>query len=207
MASDDWYRNSDWNSQVEVAFFAKLGRAKNKAQYLRIQAGSLAQSHPKVALSLLEQYFRLDDHFDIAQAHVDAAIALSSLRDIEGAIEAYEAALSAEERRPNLRTQANLDLPLLIAVHKVKARYMRALDILQQGASRLVFPVDHFRWHAAHALISLALGRSMEARQHAQTALEAASRESSGFRYHATVGLVDEHYGGLRQELARVASG
>jgi tetratricopeptide (TPR) repeat protein len=207
MTDDSWYRNPDWNSSVEAAFFAKLGRAKsNKAQYLRIQASSLARSRPKIALQLLDQYFSLGDHFDVAQAHVDAAAAFLSLGEKERAIEAYEAALSVEERRPNVRTQAYLELPLLIAAHKVGTHYSRALDILQQGRPRLVFWVDYFRWHAAHALISRALGSPIEARRHAEEALDAASKESSGFRYHPTVGLVGGSYDSLRQELTRVSS-
>jgi hypothetical protein len=32
----------DWDAAIEAAFFAKLGRAKDRGQYLRIQAGILA---------------------------------------------------------------------------------------------------------------------------------------------------------------------
>ncbi len=206
MTRHSWCRNWDWDSRIESAFFAKLGRARNKAQYLRCQASILAKRHPTVALRLLDQYFSLGDHFDLAQAHVDRATAFLSLADIEHAIEAYEAALSVEERRPNISTQAYLDLPLLIATRRDKMRYGRALSLLEQGTSRLVFPVDHFRWHAANAFIDLALGRFDDAREHARAALNAASTENSGFHYHPRVGLVDGSYDGIRRELARAAS-
>ena len=206
MGRESWYRNSDWDAGIEAQFFAKLGRAKDKAQYLRVQANILAKRHPAVALRLLDQYFALGDHFDLAQAHVDKATALLSLGDAEGAVEAYEAALAVEARRPNFETQAHLDLPLLVAERRDEMRYQRALDLLEKGASRLVFAADHFRWHAAKSLIARALGNLDEARKHARIALAAASKQNSGFRYHPDVGLVGDEHAGVRSELARMAS-
>jgi tetratricopeptide (TPR) repeat protein len=202
MTRESWYRNSDWNAGIEASFFAKLARAKNKAQYVRIQASLLGEKHPAAALRLLDQYFDLGDHFDLAQAHVDRATALLSAGDVEGAVGAYEAALSTEARRPNVQTYAYLDLPLLIAMRKDALRFPRALELLERGASRLMFAADHFRWHAAKSLIANALSNSDEARKHAQIALAAASRTNSGFRYHPDVGLVGDKYAGLRRELA-----
>jgi tetratricopeptide (TPR) repeat protein len=206
MARDSWYRNTDWNGDIEAAFFAKLARARDKAQHLRIQAGTLAKTHPETALRLLERYFALGDHFDHAQAHVDRAMAFVALGDTEHAIESYEAALAVEERRPSLLTQAYLELPILIAVRQDKARYERALAVLERGRSRLRFPADRFCWHAAKALIEATRGRSAEAREHARLALEAAAAEHSGFHHHPTVGLVGDRYTDVRRELARVAA-
>jgi tetratricopeptide (TPR) repeat protein len=206
MTRDSWFRNSDWNSDIEAAFFAKLGRAREKGQYLRIQAYSLANSHPRVALRLLDQYFALGDRFDLARAHVDRATALLALNDPEGAIEAYEAALSAEVRRPNVMTSASLDLPWLIARRKDRARYGRALELLEKAAASLTFPAQRFGWHAVMALIVSELGKSAEARQHARIAIEEAAREYSGFRYHPRLGLVGDEHEELRRQLARIAS-
>ena len=132
MARDDWFRNCDWNPAIEAAFFEKLRRACNKAQRLRIQAHTLARTHPEVALRLLDDYFKLGDHFDLAQAHVDRASAHLALGDTERAIEAYETALAVEDRRPNYKTQAYLALPFLIASAGIASRYERALHLLEQ---------------------------------------------------------------------------
>src|SRR6266704_2179658 len=102
MSSDDWFRNIDWNHRVEAAFFEKLRRARRKEQYLRIQASTLASSHPKVALRLLEEYFKLDDDFDHAQAYVDRATAYLAIGNPDNAIQAYEDALTREEVFPNV---------------------------------------------------------------------------------------------------------
>jgi hypothetical protein len=65
-----------------------------------------------------------------------------------------------------------------------------------------MFPVDHFRWHAAYALIFSAQGRSSLAREHARRALDFAALDDSGFRYHPTVGLVGDQYEDIREQLS-----
>jgi tetratricopeptide (TPR) repeat protein len=192
--SADWFRNTTWDDAIECAFDEKLRRARRKEQYLRIQACTLARSHPEVALKLLDRYFELNDDFDHAQAHVDRATALLTLGRIDEALEAYEAALAREAVFPNLKTQAYLDLPYVIAARSIRAWYGRAIELLRLHESRLMFPVDHFRWHAAYALIASATGEPEPAREHAGRALEAANRDNSGFRHHRSVGLVTPEY-------------
>ena len=136
----EWFRNTTWDTSIERAFDDKLRRARRKEQYLRIQACTLARSHPDVAL--------------------------------------YVAATCG-----------------------VQERYARALELLLAQKSRLTFPVDHFRWHAARALICAAALDAKSARAHAQQALEAVSREHSGFRYHASAGLVTKQYDEVVEQL------
>ncbi len=96
MSHGDWFRNTSWDPEIENAFFKKLARARDKCQYLRIQASTLASRCPEVALRLLDKYFALGEHFDIAQAHVDRATAFLHLNQLDSAILAYEAALARE---------------------------------------------------------------------------------------------------------------
>jgi tetratricopeptide (TPR) repeat protein len=106
MSPDDWYRNTEWNHEIAGRFEARLKRARRKAQYLRIQACSLARSEPRVALQLLTRYFALGDDFDHAQAYVDQAAAYKHLGELDNAIASYEQALKREAEFPNLQTQA-----------------------------------------------------------------------------------------------------
>jgi tetratricopeptide (TPR) repeat protein len=206
MARDDWFRNSDWNAEIEAAFFAKLRRARDKKQYLRIQASTIAVRKPVVALRLLDEYFALGDHFDHAQAHVDRASAYLALGEVEHAISALEAALAREEQYPRLLTDAYLDLPFLIASRSIESRYSLALELLQRHRVRLTFPVDHFRWHTSYALILSAQGQTASAREHARLALAAAAKDHSGFRYHRSVGLVGTKYQDMREQLSTAAA-
>lgn len=207
MARDDWFRNNDWNADVESGFFSKLKRTRNKAQYLRIQACILASRHPRVALRLLDEYFALGENFDEAQAHVDRAHAHLSLGEVDNAIAAYESALAVEEQRPNLRTNAYILLPFVISLHHVNPRYDQAEQLLHKHKDRLTFPVDHFMWHAAQALIGADLRKSAEAKIHAHLALEQSAKDHSGFRHHADVGLVGNDYESLRRQLAKIRGG
>lgn len=188
--ADDWFRNRDWSPAISEAFEAKLGRVRRKEQYLRIQACTLAAAHPVVALELLDRYFRLPDQFDRAQGHVDQATALKALGRYEEAVDAYECALAREQEFPNLQTQAFLQLPVLVATRRMRARFERALAVLGLHRSRLLFPRDVFLWHASHALIDSAMGRADTAAEHARQALAAANIRDSGYRYHSDAGLV-----------------
>ena len=203
MSAEDWYRNTEWTDAIAAHFEEKLRKARRKEQYLRIQASTLAPHHPAVALKLLERYFALPDDFDHAQAHVDRATALLTLGRVEDGLASYEAALAREGAFPKLQTQAYLELPFVIGVNAIESRYDRALEVLEKYKSRLTFPVDYFKWNTARALILAARGDSVGATANAKSALEAASREKSGFRHHPSVGLVTEDHRDVLQRLIR----
>lgn len=207
MTSRDWFRNTDWNTEIEAQFGNKLRRALDKAQPLRIQASYLAQSRPDVALTLLKQYFALGDHFDSAQAFVVEATAYRSLNHIDEAINSLRKALERERQRPNVKTQAWRDFALLIAEREIRSRFDEALTVLdEQAASSFVFPIDRFHCHAAYALIRSAQGKAETAREHAAQALRAAETQHSGFRYHPKVGVVNDEYEELRYKLLLLTS-
>jgi tetratricopeptide (TPR) repeat protein len=190
MARHDWYRNSNWNADIESDFRRRLHRARDKSQNLRIQASYLAESQPQVALSLLDQYFTLGDDVDKAQAHVVRAEAFVAFGDVDAALSSYEDALTRERELPGWKTQAYLEYACLVTNLRATHLYARALEVLDAHRQRPVFPVDRYRANGARAILLQELGRTDEAQSFADLAMAASREGASGFRYHQHLGLV-----------------
>lgn len=207
MGRDDWYRNDDWNPDIEAAFFGRLKKSRSeRAQYLKIQAQYLTTTHPEVALSLIQRYFETGDDFLIAPAHVIEAEACKTLGLIDEAIESYRLALKQEEVFPYVQTSANVDLALLIAKQGRKKLYTLAAGLLQRSEPGVPFHRLEFESQAALALMARDEGNHEAAAEHASIALEHAKSTNSGLRYHPTVGLVGDAETELRKELESMAN-
>lgn len=210
VSRDDWYRNESWGPEIADSFEQKLQRARahNKAQYLKIQAGCLATTDPEVALLLLDRYFESGDTFFLAPAYEVRATALVALGRIDEAIGSYDAALLRETEFSSVRTRAFLDLPYLVATHPLPVHFARVAAMLRESWDQLLFPVDRFMANASLALISESLSPgSGESVRHAAAALEAASQEESGFRYHKGLGLVGGDHAAVLATLRRLVAG
>lgn len=206
MSKDDWYRNSDWGFDIETAFRLKLKRARDKSQYLRIQASYLSKSYPEVSLELLNEYFLLENKFDYATAFLTQANCYITLHKYELAIEAFRNSLKREAEFPNLKTQAYLELPYFIVMNGLEENYIVALNALEQHKNRLTFAIDHFKWNSCKAILATHFGEVSKGREFAQKAITAASQTSSGLSYHPTVGLVSEKYATLISSLQKMVS-
>lgn len=196
MAKDDWYRNKQWNEQIERDFSQRLRRARSQRdQYLAIQALTLAGYEPQVALKLVDEYFgtRRNTFHDI-QALLARAHAHRAVHETEKAIQDYKAILALEDAAPNHKTTTYVDFPYFVALEMITAEFGFAQRVLEIRKGDLMFPLERFMWHASYAIIEAHRGNRQLASRHASEALSAAEVEKSGFRYHYSVGLVgDEH--------------
>jgi tetratricopeptide (TPR) repeat protein len=120
MAPEKWFCNEEWNPIIEEHFFKKLSRARDKAQYLKIQAGCLRKKHPQVASALLEKFFALDGNSIFkAEAFLHQAEAHLSLGDKQKAIESFQTALQRQREFPHVITAAWSEYGLLVATEKI----------------------------------------------------------------------------------------
>ncbi len=201
MAVDDWYRNKSWSAEIESEFFAKLKRARSQRdQYLVIQALTLAKYFPEVSLRLVEYYFESrKDEFDDVRALLARAEAFLELSKIDEAMEAYRSVLAREDEFPKHQSTAYVEYPYIVATRSIQSEYKNALELLKKYVSRLVFPLDCFKWYAAKALIE-------KNGSHASRALEAAEVKKSGFRFHQNVGLVGKEHADTIKKLRKIST-
>lgn len=208
MASDDWFRNEDWDAAAEARFRAKLSRSRSsRPQYIRIQAGYLTQSHPQVALELIEEYLNTGDEFHVQMAYWTRAQAYRHLGKVEEAVTAYREALSWEQSHPGHLSPARSDYPKYVAEHRLSDEYGYALDVLANRfrSEDHQFPLIAYHWNGSHALILSELGHHAEAREFAERALRAAVQTESPFRYHRNVGIVRNATDDFATRIKRIA--
>lgn len=205
MGSEDWYRNIRWDAEIEAAFNKKLGRSRSqKAQYLRIQGSILKDTHPHVAIALLQRCIDEGDEFHIAHAHLDTAHAHYVSGDVTSALDSLGSAIEQQGRQPMYRTSAAYDYAFIVALHGRVDLYDKALALLQ-GAADASFPSIVFEAETARALIFDSRGQDAEAQQAARTALSAEAVEASWIPGHPDVGLVPKIETSLHHRLRKIA--
>ena len=205
MSSENWYRNTSWNAEIEAAFNSRLERSRSqKAQYLRIQGSILKDTHPDIAIQLLKRCVDQGDEFHIAHALLDTAHAQLVQGDVDAALDTLEAVIEREKRQPRFRTSAAYDYPFLIALHGRAERYQRALDLLERHSDGF-FESMIFEAETARALIFEAQGKHALAKEASRKALAAASVEAGPVPGYPEVGIVPSGSHSLHERLRRIA--
>jgi tetratricopeptide (TPR) repeat protein len=192
-----WYRRSTWTARDREEFDARLARSRGterKAQYLRLQAIHLHETGDarllSAALELLDRLITdFRDPFQLSLAFSLRAEVLIDLGQPEAALASYEQALAARRSFPKVSDDAYLayaELVLALKRNRLYASAQATLDEFPVGP----FPIQIFRDAAARALLADARGENSNATRWARTALEAAARSESPFRFHRRLGLV-----------------
>jgi hypothetical protein len=208
VAADKWFRQTNWSDQIEREFFLKLAKARTQRdQYLVIQAITLADTEPEVALRLVDTYFKTKTtRFDDVRALDAKAQANQALGRVSEAVSTMKEILEAERERPSFKTTTFTDFPFFVAVNRLSSEYDAALQTLIDRESDLAFPISRFKWHAAMSIINAELQNLTLAKVHAKLAIDAKSIGHSGFRNHPALGLVDDRFKDLVTQLRRIAA-
>jgi len=208
VAADNWFRQTNWTEQIEREFFAKLSKSRTQRdQYLAIQAMTLADTQPEVALRLVDTYFKTKTtKFDDVRALDARAKANQVLGRVAQSVSAMKEILEAERDHPNFKTNTFTDFPYFVAVNRLSSEYDAALKTLIDREADLAFPINRFKWHAAMSIIHSERDDLTLAKVHAKLAIDAASVVDSGFRYHQDLGLVDERFTDVVAKLTRIAT-
>jgi tetratricopeptide (TPR) repeat protein len=173
-SSTDWYSSADWGPEAEKEFEAKLRRARNKGEYLRVKGVTLIQQQDKArrqaGRSLLLRLVRdFPDTPTVSWAWEHLAEAEEADGRYEEAEQNYREALAAYPRRPGIRGHAAVKLAGLIAATRQPDKYAEASALLD--AHGAVWKIEQFWAHLARARMAADRGDGAEASSHARAAL------------------------------------
>jgi hypothetical protein len=209
----DWFRKSTWGPIEAADFEARLKRARatSRPQYLYIQAHSLLESGRADLLAhaivLADRSIAAGPPYVHASAnHGLKGMCFERLGDLPSALSCYLSAVDTEKIHRGILTDAYLDFCWAVAVHRIPDHFERALALLDDFADRRAFPVQRFRAHAVRALIANALALHAIATAEAQLALQAADVDHSGLSHHPTIGIVNDRFQDVRQQLDKLAA-
>lgn len=205
MPTTDWYRRTTWTEVDQNEFATKLKRARDKPQYLRIQALHLSEAGLySAAISLLHQIVKeFPDASQITQVYLQLAHAYAKTDKPDLALQQFKLTLESQRKHPSWQTSVWLDYPTYVIENKMFTEYGNARSILSEfySSSSLSFPIERYRYFACLALLDENDGKLDSARQNASHAMAACDEKHSGFRYHPTVGLVGQKCDSLSSRL------
>jgi len=215
--ADDWYRSADWDDAAQGEFARRLARARagNRVQYRRIKAIALIRSgdpaRQAAGAGLLEEH--LADATVYAYERTLAHVLLADLARSRGDLAAAEAHVREALRisgpdGSGTSGEEEILLAEILLERGGRERVEEAQALLDRRADDRpsLFVRSRHRLYVAQTRASLALGDRKKATEWARAALDAASAQPSGLRYHPTLGLVPDDPE-LRRWLDGVASG
>lgn len=188
----DWYRKRSWSVEDERDFRTRLSHARDRAEYLRIQAGELLSNGLAApALQLFDELLTSDpESIFLTTIHTDRARALVSLKRANEAVQAFRLAVAAARARPNVRGYAALEFAeFAVAAHRADL-YAEVTLALDQEPADNPFPSVEFRDATVRAFLAEEQGDRVSARSHAARALAAMTTEKAPFSRHPGLGLV-----------------
>ncbi len=189
VASDEWYRSSDWDDRAREAFEVQLGRARdyNRPQYLKIKALTLLESGAAAdGVDLLRRV--LHEYPD----SLDAAYCAERLGDHylvtnhpAAAAKYYRHSLALRPDQNATTGEVHIGLAEALTAQERYDEALNALDLVP--VTRLTLNHSVCRWNVALAVAALGAGNVHVARDAAARAL-ALLQAPDQFSRHSGVG-------------------
>ena len=205
MSKEDWYRNTNWNDQIEAEFEARLKRSRgnyHKAQYLRIQASYLLDSDIKTVQEKGIEYMKRVIA-DYPEEHSSSIFGNEQLGDFYLKEKFYDKAEKYfrivteyyySETRGGTSGLADLKLCETILkseqVEKFEEAYQMATDKFKATGGNLMMNSDKYYYADLMANLCVKMKRNDEASEFAQSAIELSKITEPQFNRHKTVGIV-----------------
>jgi len=204
MGTDDWYRNTTWNSSIETDFEARLKRSRgayNKAQYLRIQASYLLGSRDKnvqaIGLRLIERLINdfPTEEFSTVFGHEQLGDYYLENEDFEKAEAHFRVVTNhykSRQSRSGTSAMADLKLAETILTSDKSDQFQEAYNLCKEyPRDELRFNSDKFYYASLLARLCSEMNKKEEAKEYAKAAIEISKITEPQFSRHKTVGLVN----------------
>lgn len=159
----DWYRRKTWTKTDEEEYFAKLGRARKdgRAQYLRVQAIELIETHDKNLLSVAETLLNKiltdypDNRIEKSQTYNSLGEIYKLREDYETAIDYFQKSLDFEKEFPNVITTAYLNFSETVVRAEKTELYEKVYELLTDklNENSLKFPNQSYIMYSVMSVI------------------------------------------------------
>lgn len=206
MSKDDWYRNTNWNDQIESEFEAHLKRSRgsaHKAQYLRIQASYLldfsSAENQKKGIQLMERvindypeetFISMFGHEQLGDYYLKSENYWKAENHFRIVTNHYHT-----KTRSGTTGLADLKLSETILISNQEEKFLEAYELstskFEKTGGNLMLNDQKFYFTTLMANLCLRMGRLEEASDFASLALQLSTITQPQFNRHKIVGVFE----------------
>ena len=205
MSKEEWFRNTNWNKEIEEFFELKLKRARSshsKAQYLRIQASYLLDSSESLnnekGIELMNRLIEAfpEETFHTVCGKEQLADYYLNKHDYQKAEQFYKDVTQHyhENNRSGTSGIADIKLSRTIFESRQKEKFEEALTIattkFDKSNGNIILNDNKFYYAETLALLFKETNRTEKAKKYANQALNLEADKEPQFSRHKTVGIV-----------------
>ncbi|WP_215226685.1 tetratricopeptide repeat protein [Echinicola shivajiensis] len=205
MSKNDWYRNTNWNDQIESGFEARLKRASgnaNKAQFLRVQASCLLDSpsveNQKKGIQLMKRLINeySEETFSTIHGHEQLGEYYLKRKNYKEAEKNFRIVTDHYHSNTRSGTTGLADLKLTETIlisdqeDKFQEAYKLSTSKFESTGGALILNDQKFYYATLMANLCLRMGKMDEASEFASLAIQLSTITKPQFHRHNTVGIV-----------------